>query len=114
MKKEVANIWVAGLRSGKYKQGIGLLRSKDDHYCCLGVLADLAVTQKGVIRSLDKDYFTFDDYKECLPPKVVEWAELKNAHGFCPQIGQTLAELNDKHKTFAEIADLIEKNWERL
>jgi hypothetical protein len=33
--------WVAALRSGKYPQGTGALRSKDDHYCCLGVAAAL-------------------------------------------------------------------------
>jgi len=34
--------WLAALRSGKYKQGTGFLRDKNDGYCCLGVLCDVA------------------------------------------------------------------------
>lgn len=33
--------WVAALRSGKYVQGGGFLRTPEDKYCCLGVLCDL-------------------------------------------------------------------------
>lgn len=33
--------WITALRSGKYEQGCGLLRSSDDKYCCLGVLLQL-------------------------------------------------------------------------
>lgn len=41
MKKNVKEKWVAALKSGDYKQGVGRLRDKDDHYCCLGVLCDV-------------------------------------------------------------------------
>lgn len=33
--------WLAALRSGKYKQGHGVLRDKDNGFCCLGVYCDL-------------------------------------------------------------------------
>lgn len=32
--------WIEALESGKYKQGQKALRTPDDGYCCLGVLAD--------------------------------------------------------------------------
>ena len=42
MHQEVKQQWVTALRSGEYAQGNGHLR-KDDEYCCLGVLCDIAV-----------------------------------------------------------------------
>ena len=44
MNKELIKKWVAELRSGKYKQGKGLLRH-NGRYCCLGVLGDVLVKQ---------------------------------------------------------------------
>lgn len=41
MNPELKQQWVKALRSGEYKQGIGVLRSMDDHFCCLGVLCDV-------------------------------------------------------------------------
>lgn len=39
---DLAKRWVAALRSGQYKQGKHVLRSIDNKFCCLGVLADVA------------------------------------------------------------------------
>lgn len=41
MNQEIKNQWVAKLRSGEYEQGYNALRSKDNKYCCLGVLCDI-------------------------------------------------------------------------
>lgn len=41
MKKEIAMRWIEALRSGKYMQGKGRLRSFYDEFCCLGVLCNL-------------------------------------------------------------------------
>jgi hypothetical protein len=38
--------WVAALRSSKYKQGRSRLRTKDDKFCCLGVLCDVIDSEK--------------------------------------------------------------------
>ena len=47
MDPELKARWVAALRSGRYKQGIGALcyvgNSGERRFCCLGVLADIAV-----------------------------------------------------------------------
>lgn len=41
MNKELKQQWIEALRSGKYKQGKGVLRTFSDHFCCLGVLCDV-------------------------------------------------------------------------
>lgn len=41
----ILNAWVPALRSGKYKQGRGQLRSANDEFCCLGVACDLLIEQ---------------------------------------------------------------------
>ena len=46
MKKEIAEKWVAKLRSGEIKQGTGFLRRSTGERCCLGVLCDMAVEAK--------------------------------------------------------------------
>ena len=46
MNKQLKSKWVKALRSGKYKQGFGMLKQRSDtahrpEYCCLGVLREL-------------------------------------------------------------------------
>lgn len=112
--------WVAALRSGKYKQGRHLLRSRTGRrMCCLGVLCDIA-TADGVGEwkwsQLAKEW----EHRESpdgagdaqLPlPAVRAWAGLPegnpkvcHAHVF-----STLSRVNDQGATFAEIADIIEE-----
>lgn len=43
---ELIKDWIDALESGKYAQGRGVLRTKDDRFCCLGVLC--ALTPAGV------------------------------------------------------------------
>lgn len=108
MLNEVAKKWVAALRSGKYKQGREFLRDRDDRYCCLGVLCEIAVSD-GVISpaGLDGECYSYAAFESFLPIKVSEWAGVNNA-SMCVL-------WNDKHnKTFAEIADLIESEPEGL
>jgi hypothetical protein len=48
LTKELMEKWVEALRSGRYQQGIGKLRSIDDgQYCCLGVLCDILPPEAG-------------------------------------------------------------------
>lgn len=42
MDKRIKEKWLHALRSGAYQQGMGMLRSHDDKFCCLGVLCDIA------------------------------------------------------------------------
>lgn len=96
MPRSIADPWLAALRSGDYKQGIGKLRY-DDYYCCLGVLNSVAGL--GYDDSLGDLLHGSDNYYEFLgEPQQVN-----------------LIHLNDnKRKTFPEIADLIEENLEYI
>lgn len=41
MNKEFKQKWIDALRTGKYQQGRGVLRTDNNCFCCLGVLCDL-------------------------------------------------------------------------
>jgi hypothetical protein len=120
MKPEIKAKWIEALRSGEYAQGRLALRT-DDGYCCLGVLCDLAA-KAGVVEWLGDDedeepwdgkYLCYapDDFNErenlVLPDSVAAWAGLEDK---APKVeDRWLATLNDHGKTFAEIADMIER-----
>jgi hypothetical protein len=112
MKTEVKAKWVEALRSGEYKQGKDRLRCEDT-YCCLGVLADLAVREG--IGAWEGNLFVaaadpFDVGGALTPEAVVEWAGLPDTNPVVGADGQrhTLSGLNDNSRTFDEIANLIE------
>jgi len=48
MKKALAKSWVTALRSGKFKQATGVLKTTADApcHCCLGVLLEVCTQQK--------------------------------------------------------------------
>jgi hypothetical protein len=99
MKKEIADLWVAALRSGEYQQEKGTL-VKVDHdngdilgYCCLGVLCELAVkagvpvTKDGGQDESDEpddSYYTsitFDNNDALTPESVRKWSGLRSSDG---------------------------------
>jgi len=99
MKQEVAEKWVAELRSGKYQQTKEKLRAVTENhsgelvlssrFCCLGVLCNLfAQEQKDAEWGLDEKnaaaYFTAADDDaddENLPAFVQEWAAMYSPIG---------------------------------
>lgn len=112
MNKEVANLWIEALRSGKYKQGTGSLQSLDK-YCCLGVLCDICPYP------INRNW----DNKEISGKSLITQYNVKNWSGIGSLNGKyydsqnscvNLATDNDSGSTFSEIADIIEKNWEKL
>lgn len=112
MNPEIKQKWTEELRSGKYPQGNGLLRSDDDRFCCLGVLCEVAVVE-GVIDPPELvsglRRYVYDGYESAvLPEKVVEWAGLDRD---IPKIGPSNAwRLNDTLEySFEQIADEIDK-----
>lgn len=134
MNSDVKQKWVAALRSGEFEQCTGALRMGDS-YCCLGVLSELAV-RDGVIspaealpaddwrssRGNGKPVYTYDNETGSLPPEVSKWAGLMspdvwNEYDDANPIpdedpyvdGEPVSLINDAGTTFAEIADLIEK-----
>lgn len=93
MDKELKAKWVAALRSGKYKQGKGVLRGHSNAYCCLGVLCEVAGHDP------------------------VEWQTAYGANHVRVDVAgiitetnaHQLAAMNDVHdKSFEQIADYIE------
>jgi len=104
MKKDVADIWVKALRSGKYEQTTGRLKTTGG-YCCLGVLCDIS-------DNLEKDWGGL----VILPHSVQEWAGIKHSNGFYGNETKhlCLATHNDNGKSFNDIADIIEKEFEKL
>jgi hypothetical protein len=113
MNAKVKKLWLKALRSGKFPQAQTALRVVEHHevvgYCCLGVLCE-------VYRRSTKHgkwiYSTFNidglESMSQLPDPVREWAglELNN-----PKLGRIASaiSLNDNGKSFAFIADRIEK-----
>lgn len=105
MNPELKKKWVEALRSGKYEQGEKQLRSQDDKFCCLGVLADI----QG--EPWEKNSFgnwEVDGQPYCLSNDTLD------KFGLTPSQHDDLAARNDgdnlpKH-TFPEIADYIEEN----
>lgn len=125
MKIDIADRWVAALRSGKYEQGTGLLRQRhldgSEEFCCLGVLCELyledhpgsqlAPVFRPDLKPADSDNGDMYRYGECsdLPPdEVQEWA------GISSNSCSALSEENDTGKSFEQLADLIDEEAERL
>lgn len=116
MDKELKAKWLDALRSGKYVQGRGALRTESDTYCCLGVLCDVVgeewkrkpsgawgvelvggeFVESGVLTPTVRDKCGLN---ACNP-------EVMLPGGVYPE---ALSELNDSGMSFAEIADLIEE-----
>jgi hypothetical protein len=104
MLNPVAKKWVKALRSGKYSQAKGQLKTTEG-YCCLGVLCDLAV-KAGVLK-------VFPTGRGNLPLNVKRWAGLVDpAGGYDGH--QNLADDNDSGNRFKTIANIIESEPEGL
>ena len=92
--------WIEALRSGKYKQGRLALRTRDDHFCCLGVLCDVSGVSEWEENGQRYSY----DGALCLPP-----SPLRNQ--LTPEAGHALMAMNDHSgMSFPDIADWIETN----
>lgn len=122
-QKAVIKKWVTALRSGKYKQGRGTLAQQigsNTHYCCLGVLCDLAVKSKIITKHKKKRFFVFGGKTSTLPQTVSKWAGLQDNSGSYYSNDATysitsLIDLNDTDRwKFKKIADLIESNPDGL
>lgn len=102
MNADIKNRWVKALRSGQYEQTQGTLRNYQG-FCCLGVLCDI-MEPEGWDREVDEHWGCADMPDESLLIKagLMEPIPLTN------YVPTELSEMNDKGKSFAEIADWIE------
>jgi len=108
VKKDIAEKWVKALRSGEYEQGRGQLRINNKH-CCLGVLCDISK-----LSIWDQDSYIKGSSAITLPTEVKMWADMKSGGGHLGEDKLSLWQLNDAGKTFSEIANIIEAEWETL
>lgn len=117
MKKDIKEMWVTALKSGDYKQVKGSLNeSLPDGvtgYCCLGVLCEISQKLTG--------FGISENHKETmeshiLGPTILTWSGLTNREGdpvyykgesHC--MLTSLSSHNDADRSFAEIAEMIEK-----
>lgn len=111
MKERIKKLWVAALRSGKYKKGKRMLHPTKDRFCCLGVLTALYCDEKV---KLDKTRSRLLDKNVVLPETVQKWAGLKVSDPFV--VDRTLSRHNDggytgnlRGQSFKTISNLIEK-----
>jgi hypothetical protein len=116
MNKEVADKWVAALRSGNYKQGTGELKNGKGEFCCLGVLLDINGFKSKKTQDA-RNTFGDNSYGAIVDLDIRKKCGIRSAHGeFVGDDGEAtfLTRLNDSGKTFNQIADIIEKHWEAL
>jgi len=118
MKEQIADRWVEELRSGKYKQGKGKLRTSHNYYCCLGVLCELSPIEAKLYPN--HDTYIYDNQCAGLPRSVSEWSGVKDSLGHIDGYRHTLSVLNDAGGdgldplSFDEIADVIQMTYEDL
>lgn len=125
-QQENLGSWIEALRSGKYSQGEGHLRTKDDSYCCMGVGCDVYRSATGLgkwVRKGRKYFFDYTDDKSSfqkdatMPSIVGRYFGIED--DFMIRIRMTeksravgnygLMTLNDaRYATFSEIADILE------
>jgi hypothetical protein len=121
MKAEIRQQWLDKLRSGKIKQAKGILHGECGGMCCLGVLLDViapndwqpVVTDESERRvhphamATDEHDFITYQHRESLGLAGRIFNDRSESD---TSIGHYLADMNDHGKSFAEIADWIEKN----
>jgi hypothetical protein len=96
----VKQVWLEHLRSGKYIQDAGHLRT-DEGFCCLGVLCEAA--QVPSVHNKWAKAYSYDGLDTYLS------APLRKRFGLTKPQMDRLAKMNDMGTSFAAIADYIEK-----
>jgi hypothetical protein len=129
MNAEIKTKWLENLRNGEYKKGKYALRNNANHFCCLGVLCDMYMTETGDGEWREAGSFVTDvgtpeesTQGSTLPPKVQEWAGLPNHNPevvYSGELGEeflaeyqfvSVAAINDSSDSFEVVANLIEKS----
>lgn len=108
----LAKKWLKALRSGRYTQGFGCLRKKEDgldEFCCLGVLCDISgigAWKNEEVRGAVYYEALGDARRNVLPDSV------QAAVGISQNFMSELVALNDSGATFNTIAEQIEGRFE--
>jgi len=118
MNARIKKLWVAALRSGKWRKAKGQLRKSTNYRCCLGVLDEVYMEDTGRGEWCEGIFTILGEGGETyfLGTEVMEWAGLDGhpTGGTVEIRGEKvfLANHNDgfkcRPKTQLEIADAIE------
>lgn len=108
MNAELKAKWLEALRSGKYKQGKGALRSAQNEFCCLGVLCDIVASDRWRTYAIIPAFTDLKNKTYYGAPPSDLYPEY-NVEVDAPHAG-TLISMNDNGKSFKEIAEYIEEN----
>ena len=100
--------WIEALRSGKYAQCKGKM-NKDGAFCCLGVLSDVVKPDAWVEHCNGVKAFCWDNTQPHVLDVGFPHTKVAEAVGMTHSESSLLARMNDKGKTFPEIADRIEE-----
>jgi hypothetical protein len=101
MDAKIKAAWITALRSGKFQQARGALRTPTNKFCCLGVLCELVHP--------DRWDNSGREWRHCDFGSMPSWEVLAAAGLDDDDSPETLANMNDEGRSFAEIADYIEK-----
>jgi hypothetical protein len=120
MKKEIADKWVADLRTNPPQCKKVLYNGKG--HCCLGRLYLVLGARFEEDASLKVYYPVFNEklqsctraYAFCLSDDLIKAAGMQSRTGKYDSESAGLTVMNDNGNTFFQIADVIEKNWEKL
>jgi hypothetical protein len=116
INKKLIKKWIKVLRSRKYKQGTGALRTHGptecsvDRFCCLGVLCDIIDPAGWESTRYFKNYIVeYNSQEDCsesyLPPDYLKKI------GLTRNEEEQLIGMNDNGKKFHEIANYLEKKY---
>lgn len=106
MNREIGTKWVSALRSGKYKQGKGVLHDADSSsFCCLGVLCEVMGVEQ---IDIDSPAVAYGHRSNVTMPG----ADVLRRAGLSMDQARRLAHFNDNRgRSFHEIADYIEREY---
>lgn len=126
MNSEIKQQWLEALRSGKYEQGKGELKTPYGGFCCLGVLCDLYIKanpgimdwavspNSDLFRLVDPDdgQVLYNVDTDHLPQEVANWSGFDSSRRFkmsedYPE--KKISEWNDGGYEFDTISNLLEK-----
>jgi hypothetical protein len=99
-KVDTLKNWIALLRGGTYKQGRQKLRTRDNCFCCMGVLGDMDNPEWRA----DADTFELNNFSRCYLSD-----EQLSKYGLCRTDQAVLTDMNDQGDSFDTIADRIER-----
>ncbi len=120
MNREIQAEWLSELQSGRYKKGIGRLKTVNNEFCCLGVLCDMYAKKhnkkwmsSGTPPSLNSEKTEielFEGESNYPPTAVLVWAGIADGDSDAGYgVSFTLATVNDESETFNPVIEVIKK-----